>query len=49
MGGNLKAVIQDVRKLKPGTIFHYQVGDEFAPMSVTPKLNTSYKDGSVMF
>jgi hypothetical protein len=47
-GGKLKAIIKDVRKLKPDTVFHYQVGDEYGPMSVTPKVNTTYGDGSVV-
>jgi hypothetical protein len=47
-GGKLKAIVKEIRKLKPEAVFHYQVGDEYGPMSVTPKENTTYGDGSVV-
>ena len=48
-GGKIRAIVKEVRKLKPDAVFHYEIGDEYGPQSLTPKADTSYGDGSVVF
>ncbi len=48
-GGKIRAIVKEVRKLKPDVVFHYEIGDEYGPMSVTPKADTTYGDGAVVF
>jgi hypothetical protein len=47
--GLRKAVIKEFLKKDPNTIVHYKIGDEYAPSSYYPKVNTSYGDGIVIF
>lgn len=46
--GKLKCIISEILKQKPGTIFHYRVGDEYTSASRYPQERTSYGDGLVM-
>lgn len=48
-GGLIRAYIKEELKRKPGTVFQYGVGTEYPALSVVPKENTSYGDGSLVF
>jgi len=47
-GGKLRAIIKEELKHKSGATYHYGVGDEYLPLSVVPKENTTYGDGSLV-
>jgi hypothetical protein len=47
-GGKLRAIIKEELKHKPGATYHYAIGDEYLPLSVMPKENTSYGEGSLV-
>ena len=47
--GKMKAVVKELLKKDPGTVFHYEIGDEYAPSSYYPKEATQYGDGLVIF
>jgi len=46
--GRLRAMIKEELKHKPGTTYHYAVGEEYRPLSVVPKEHTSYGEGSLV-
>ncbi len=46
--GKLRAIIKEELKHKPGATYHYAVGDEYLPLSVVPKENTYYGEGSLV-
>jgi|SRR3989344_4479569 len=46
--GKLKCIISEILKQKPGTVFHYKVGDEYTSGSRYPQERVSYGDGQVM-
>jgi hypothetical protein len=46
--GKLRAIIKEQLKRKPDTTFHYSVGDEYLPLSIVPKENTNYGEGSLV-
>jgi hypothetical protein len=48
-GGKIRAMIKEELKRAPNTTFHYSLGDEYLPVSITePKENTHYGEGSVV-
>jgi hypothetical protein len=46
--GQVRTYIVEILKRKPGTTFHYKVGDEMGTRQAV-RANTSYGDGQVMF
>jgi len=44
----LRAIVKEIRKPNPDVKFSYGVGDEYGPVSVTPKPDTQYGDGAVV-
>lgn len=49
-GDKLKSVVSEILKHKPGTTFHYQVGDELGSAGDrVVRENTRYGDGEVVF
>lgn len=46
--GLVRAYIREELKRKPGTVFQYKVGEVYPPLTLTPKENTSYGDGSLV-
>jgi hypothetical protein len=48
-GGKIRAIIREELKHTPNTAFHYAVGDEYLPSSISePKENTQYGEGSLV-
>lgn len=47
--GKMKAIIKEVLKKEPGTVFYYDVGDEFTGSSYYPKEDTMYGESVVIF
>jgi hypothetical protein len=47
-GGKLRAIIKEELKRQPGTTYHYAVGDEYLPLSIVPRENTTYGEGSLV-
>ena len=47
-GGKLRAIIKEELKHKAGATYHYAVGDEYLPLSVVPRENTTYGEGSLV-
>ena len=47
-GGKLRAVIKEELKHKAGVTYHYAVGDEYLPLSIVPRENTTYGEGSLV-
>ena len=47
--GRMKAIISEILKKEPGTVFHYKVGDEHPSSSYFPRENESHGEGMVIF
>jgi hypothetical protein len=47
-GGKLRAIIKEELKHKAGATYHYAVGDEYLPLSMVPRENTTYGEGSLV-
>jgi len=47
--GKIRAFIKEELKRAPGTAFHYSIGDEYLPLAVVPRQNTTYGDGALVF
>ena len=48
-GGKIRAFIKEELKHAPNTTFHYSVGDEYLPGSISePRENTHYGEGSLV-
>ena len=47
--GKSRAVISEILKQEPGTMFYYRVGDEYPNASFYPQDNSNYGDGVVIF
>jgi len=47
-GDKLRAIIKEIPKRVPGTQFHYALGEEYPPSTVTPKENTTYGEGDLV-
>ena len=47
-GGKLRAIIKEELKHKAGATYHYAVGDEYLPLSIVPRENTTYGEGSLV-
>ena len=47
--GKSIAVISEILKKKPGTMFYYEIGDEFPDASIFAEDHTNYGDGLVIF
>lgn len=52
-GGQIKAIVKEVRRLKPGVDFHYKIGDEYVGHEHEPFVNTQsntlQRDAAVVF
>ena len=47
-GGMVRAYVKEELQRRPGAVFHYKVGDEYPPLMLVQKENTSYGDGSLV-
>lgn len=45
----LKCIVKEILKIKPGTTFYYEVGQEYASHNRYPKEDTCYGDGEIIF